>query len=142
MDTTTNTAPTAPATPKAKPTTTVAQREAIDSAQSYVDMSGFSRAGLIKQLTSSYGEGFKKADAVYAVNHIKVSWYAEAVESARSYLEMGGFSRAGLIQQLHSKYGEEFTKAKVAMLDDKIDGLRDDMKDLVKRVDASIDRHP
>ena len=99
----------APATTPAKPKTTVAQREAIESAQSYVEMSGFSRAGLIKQLTSSYGEGFKLADATYAVDHIKVSWYAEAVESARSYLEMGGFSRSGLIQQLHSKYGEQFT---------------------------------
>jgi Host cell surface-exposed lipoprotein len=88
---------------------TIAQREAIESAQSYVDMSGFSRDGLLRQLTSNYGEGFKKADAIYAVNHIKVNWNAEAVESARSYLELSGFSRAGLIQQLHSKDGEGFT---------------------------------
>lgn len=94
---------------KAKPKTTVAQQQAIESAKSYLDFSGFSRAGLIHQLTSSAGEGFKKADAEYAVNHIKVDWNAEAVESAKSYLEMGGFSRAGLIQQLHSKNGEGFT---------------------------------
>jgi hypothetical protein len=99
--------PTARAKPK--PKTTVAQREAIESAKSYLEDGAFSRAGLIKQLDSKYGEGFKKSDAVYAVDHIKVNWYSEAVESARSYLDDGGFSRAGLIQQLHSSYGEGFT---------------------------------
>jgi host cell surface-exposed lipoprotein len=96
-------------TPKPKPKTTVAQREAIESAKAYLKDGAFSRAGLINQLDSKYGEGFKKADAVYAVDHITVSWYAEAVESARSYLDDGGFSRAGLIEQLHSSYGEGFT---------------------------------
>jgi hypothetical protein len=74
-------------------------------------MSGFSRAGLIGQLSSTSGEGFNVADAVFAVNHIKVDWNKEAVESAKSYLEMGGFSRAGLIQQLSSKAGDQFTLA-------------------------------
>ncbi len=36
---------------------------------------------------------------------------------------------------------DEAVAARFAMLDDKIDGLREAMKDLVKRVDASIDRH-
>lgn len=94
---------------KAKQKTTAAQDQAIQSAQSYVDMSGFSRVGLIKQLTSSAGEGFAKADAMYAVNHIEVDWNAEAAESAKSYLDMGGFSRTSLIQQLSSKAGEGFT---------------------------------
>ena len=88
---------------------TTAQEQAIQSAQSYLEMSGFSRLGLLKQLTSKYGEGFTKADAVYAVDHIKVDWNQQAVESAKSYLEQGGFSRAGLIQQLTSPYGEQFT---------------------------------
>jgi hypothetical protein len=72
-------------------------------------MSGFSRAGLIQQLSSEYGEKFATADAVFAVNHIEVDWNAEAVESAQSYLEMSGFSRDGLIQQLSSEYGDQFT---------------------------------
>lgn len=97
----------APTTPKY----TVAQEQAIQSAESYVDMSGFSRAGLIGQLSSKAGEGFKKADAVFAINHIKVDWNKEAVESAKQYLEMGGFSRASLIDQLSSKSGEKFTRA-------------------------------
>jgi hypothetical protein len=115
---TTNTMYPCPKLPKAtkaakpKPTpkpATVAQEQAIESAQSYLEMSGFSRAGLIGQLTSSYGDGYKKADALYAVNHISVDWNAEAVESAKQYLEMGGFSRSGLIQQLSSKYGDQYT---------------------------------
>jgi hypothetical protein len=32
--------------------------------------SGFSRAGLIQQLSSSAGEGFTYAQAVYAVNKV------------------------------------------------------------------------
>jgi len=90
---------------------TVAQQNAIESAQSYLDMSGFSRAGLIQQLSSKAGEGFKRDDAVFAVNHVKVDWNKEAVESAKSYLEMSSFSRGGLIQQLSSKSGEQFTRA-------------------------------
>ncbi|MGH8961884.1 MAG: Ltp family lipoprotein [Jatrophihabitantaceae bacterium] len=97
----------APAAPKY----TVAQQNAIESAQSYLDMSGFSRAGLIQQLSSKAGEGFKMADAVFAVNHVKVDWNKEAVESAKSYLQIGGFSRASLIQQLSSNAGEQFTLA-------------------------------
>lgn len=99
-----------PAPPAAKPPT-VAQQQALQAAQDYVDLSGFSKAGLLKQLTSSAGEGFNKADATWAVDHVTVDWNAEAVEAARSYLEMGGFSRAGLIKQLSSSYGDGFTKA-------------------------------
>lgn len=92
---------------------TVAQQNAIESAQSYLDMgNGFSRAGLIEQLSSKSGDGFKKSLAVFAVNHINVNWNKQAVMSAKSYLQMGtGFSRAGLIEQLSSKAGDGFTLA-------------------------------
>jgi len=73
--------------------------------------SGFSRAGLIHQLSSSAGEGFSKADATFAVDHLNVNWNEQAVESAKSYMSMGGFSRAGLIEQLSSSAGEGFTYA-------------------------------
>ncbi len=101
------------ATPKApaKPKYTVAEQNAIKSALSYLSYSGFSRVGLIDQLSSKAGEGFKMSDAVFAVNHIKVDWNKEAVESAKSYLNSGAFSRAGLIDQLSSKAGEGFTLA-------------------------------
>jgi hypothetical protein len=94
------------------PKATTAQSQALSSAKSYLSMgSGFSRAGLIQQLSSKAGEGFKLADAIWAVNHTGADWNAQAVESAKTYMQMGGFSRASLIEQLTSKAGEGFTMA-------------------------------
>src|SRR3954447_18502403 len=90
---------------------TIGQREALIAAKSDLSTQAFSRAGLIQQLTSSYGEGFSHADAVWGVNHAHANWNAEAVGAAKSYLETGHFSRAALIQQLESPYGEHFTHA-------------------------------
>ncbi len=97
---------------KDAPSYSTAQENAIRSAQSYLDLgSGFSKAGLIQQLTWKAGEGFKMADAVFAVNHIKVDYNEQAVLSAKAYLDMSGFSRSGLIQQLTSKAGDQYTMA-------------------------------
>lgn len=92
-------------------TETVSQRAAVSKAQSYIAYTGFSKKGLIHQLTSAAGEGFSQADAEYAVAHIVVDWNAEAVEKAKSYMEFMPMSRAGLIHQLTSSAGEGFTKA-------------------------------
>jgi len=65
--------PAAPATsaPAAPAGPTVSQQQALDSAQSYLsDGQGFSRAGLIDQLTSPYGEQFTYAQAVYAAGQV------------------------------------------------------------------------
>jgi hypothetical protein len=112
-------APPASSAPAA-PAPTVAQEQALESAKSYLDMGGFSRKGLIEQLSSSAGEGFDHADAVWAVNHSGADWNAQAVESAKSYLEMGGFSRASLIDQLHSSAGEGFTLAQATYAADQV----------------------
>jgi hypothetical protein len=45
-------------------------QEAVESAQSYLDMSGFSKKRLIQQLSSSAGEKFTPAQARYAVNTV------------------------------------------------------------------------
>jgi hypothetical protein len=87
------------------------QREALQAAKSYLSIGSFSRAGLIHQLTSSYGDGFSRADAVWGVNHARANWNAEAIQAAKSYLSAGSFSRAGLIHQLESPYGDQFTHA-------------------------------
>jgi hypothetical protein len=105
-------APTSPApepTEAPKAEFTVSQENAIESAESYLDSGAFSEVGLIQQLSSKYGEGFPKADAVFAVNHINVNWNEQAAKSAKSYLDSGSFSCQGLIDQLESKYGEGFT---------------------------------
>lgn len=86
-----------------------ANRRALESAESYLAMSGFSKQGLYEQLSSAAGEGFTQAEAQYAVDHVEVDWNREAVESARSYLEMTPMSRNALIEQLSSSAGEGFT---------------------------------
>ena len=91
---------------------TVAEQNAIEAAQSDLDLSGFSRAGLVHQLSSKSGHGFDKPTAVFAVNHIRVNWDQEAVQAARQDLSVSHFSRAGLIYQLTSNAGgERFTRA-------------------------------
>jgi Host cell surface-exposed lipoprotein len=87
------------------------QKQAVGSAQDYLETQSFSRSGLIGQLDSKDGSGFAKKDAVFAVNHIKVNWNKEAVKSAKEYLSTEHFSRSGLIGQLDSKDGSGFTKA-------------------------------
>ena len=86
------------------------QANAVRSANQYLEMSGFSRKGLIDQLSSSSGEGYDLADATAAVDSLAVDWNSEAAESAKAYLEMSGFSCNGLIDQLSSKSGERFTR--------------------------------
>ena len=80
-----------------KTSETMSQRNALNSAKSYLLFSAFSREGLIKQLEY---EKYSNADAVYAVDNCGADWNAEAVEAAKSYLEIMSFSRAGLIKQL------------------------------------------
>jgi hypothetical protein len=86
-----------------------AGRRALQSAESYLAMSGFSKNGLYEQLSSSAGDGFTQAEAQYAVDRVDADWNKEAVESARSYLQMMPMSRAELIEQLSSSAGEGFT---------------------------------
>ena len=111
-----------PASPSAEPSESVkatplapkmtnSQEQAVKSAETYLAMTAFSRSGLIRQLSSAAGEGFPKADATYAVDHITVNWNEEAAKSAKAYLDMSAFSRAGLIQQLESSAGEGYTHA-------------------------------
>jgi hypothetical protein len=97
-----------------KPTMTVAQEEALEAAESYLDSGHFSKKGLFDQLTSEYGEGFAKKDVTFALNHVKADYNAEAREAAESYLDSGHFSHNSLMDQLTSEYGEQFTEAQAA----------------------------
>lgn len=76
---------------------TTSQANAIDSAESYLRFSAFSKTGLTDQLEF---EGFSNADATFAVNNVTVDWFEQAAESAKSYLDYSSFSRQGLIDQL------------------------------------------
>lgn len=84
------------------------QKNAVRSAQSYLSMAGFSRDGLIAQLSSPYGDDYELADATRAVDSLSVDWNAQAVRSAEQYLSMMGFSCNGLIRQLSSDAGDKY----------------------------------
>ena len=90
---------------------TPSQANAARSAEQYLSMTGFSRNGLIEQLSSSAGEGYSRADATAAVDSLTVDWNENAAKSARQYLDMSGFSCSGLIEQLSSQAGDKYTKA-------------------------------
>jgi hypothetical protein len=90
---------------------TPAQANAVRSAEQYLSMTGFSRQGLIDQLSSDAGEGYSVSDATAAIDSLSVDWNENAARSARQYLQMTGFSCKGLIEQLSSSAGDKYTAA-------------------------------
>ncbi len=85
------------------------QRNALRSAKQYLSISGFSRSGLIQQLSSDAGDGYRVTDATVAVDSLNVDWNEQAVRSAKQYLSISGFSCKGLIEQLSSNAGDGYT---------------------------------
>lgn len=88
---------------------TAPQNNAIRSAKQYLTVQGFSRNGLIQQLSADTGEGYEIADATVAVDSLNVDWNQQAVRSAQQYLRVQGFSCKGLVEQLSSSAGEGYT---------------------------------
>jgi len=87
------------------------QANAARTAKQYLDMTGFSRRGLIQQLSSGAGNGYNVTDATAAVDSLTVDWNEQAVRSAKQYLSMTGFSCSGLTKQLSSDAGSKYTEA-------------------------------
>lgn len=85
------------------------QQNAVRSANQYLSISGFSRDGLIRQLSADGGDGYSSDDAIAAVNSLNVDWNEQAVRSAKQYLDITGFSCDGLIAQLSEDGGDGYT---------------------------------
>ncbi|BBG69036.1 hypothetical protein DX900_06195 [Serratia marcescens] len=85
------------------------KKNAARSAKQYLSVAGFSRDGLIQQLSSDAGDGYEISDATVAVDSLNIDWNQEAVKSAKQYLSMMGFSCKGLIHQLSSSAGDKYT---------------------------------
>jgi colicin import membrane protein len=86
--------------PKAKaaePEVPLSAQNAVGSAESYLEYSGFSRKGLIEQLKY---EGYSTDDATYAADNVEVDWNEECAEAAQSYMDYSSFSKSGLADQL------------------------------------------
>lgn len=99
------------ATPTWAQSLTGPQNNAVRSAKQYLSISGFSRSGLIQQLSSDAGDGYKVADATVAVDSLNIDWNKQAVRSAKQYLSISGFSCKGLIEQLSSSAGDGYTES-------------------------------
>ena len=93
---------------------TIGQKNALESAESYLKYSSFSREGLINQLEF---EGFEEDDIIFAVDHVKVDWNEQCYKTAMSYLEYSSFSKQGLIDQLEF---EGFTDEQIAYAIEKV----------------------
>lgn len=76
---------------------TIAQKNAIESAKSYLSFTSFSKSELIAQLEH---EGYSKKDSTYAVEKLNIDFNEQAAEAAKSYLDSMAFSKSGLIEQL------------------------------------------
>jgi len=103
------TTPTTAAAPSSAPPPIGAeQSNAVRDAQTYLEMDGFSRKGLIRQLSSDAGDGYTVKAATAAVDSLHIDFNEQAARSAKGYLSMQAFSRNGLIRQLESS-SEGFT---------------------------------
>lgn len=80
------------------------EQNALATALSYLDYSGFSYKGLVKQLEY---EGYSNEAATFAVDNCGADWNEQAAKVAESYINYSSFSRSGLIDQLQY---EGFTK--------------------------------
>lgn len=73
------------------------QKNALNSAKSYLSYSAFSYNGLVKQLEY---EKFTHDEAVFAADNCGADWSEQAAKAAKTYLEYSSFSKDGLIEQL------------------------------------------
>lgn len=88
---------TAASTEAEKEEVTAGQRNALRSADSYLNFTAFSYTGLIEQLEYA---GYTQEEAKYAADNCGADWMEQAAKSAKTYLSFMGFSRSGLIEQL------------------------------------------
>ena len=89
---------------------TTQQKNAVRSAKNYISFAGFSRDGLINQLSSDAGDGYDIDDATIAVDSMDIDFNEQAGKSAKNYVSIQGFSCDGLINQLSSSAGDKYTK--------------------------------
>lgn len=87
----------APAPAPAEPEVPRESQNALQSAERYIGMSGFSRQGLIDQLDY---EDYSPEAAQYAADNVGADWGDQAARKAEQYLDMRSMSRQGLIDQL------------------------------------------
>lgn len=80
-----------------EPKISMGKRNALNRANYYLNITSFSRDGLIKQLEY---EGFTTEDVTYAVDNCGADWYEQAARRATEYINGSSFSYIGLVNEL------------------------------------------
>lgn len=86
------------------PSPSLEEKNALATAEKYLNYTAFSYTGLIEQLEY---EGYTTESATYAADNCKADWNEQAAQKAQQYLNYTSFSKQGLIEQLEY---EGFTK--------------------------------
>ena len=94
---------------------------ALKKAETYSELMHMSKKGIYDQLVSSYGEGFDKSAAQYAIDNIQADWNANALAKAKDYRSTLNMSKKAIYNQLISDYGEKFTKSQAQYAIDHLD---------------------
>ena len=76
---------------------TMGEKNALASAQTYLEIMNFSYQGIISMLEY---DGYTEAECKYAADNCGADWNEQAVGSARTYLSIMSFSRSGMIEML------------------------------------------
>ena len=91
-------------------------QSAFDSAKYYLDNEeGGSKHALLQRVALGVPERYSKAEATYAVNHVRVDWNARAVEGAKGRLESQGLSKRSLMWYLTAADGYSKSEATYAV---------------------------
>lgn len=96
-------------------------KNALKSAQNYLDLMAFSEKGLFEQLTSEHGDKYPEEAAQYAIDNVEVDYNEQALKSAQSYQELMPMSDQELYDQLTSEHGEKFTEEQAQYAIDHLD---------------------
>jgi len=76
---------------------TQGEKNAVASAEAYLEISAFSEQGLFDQLVF---EGYSEKEAGYAVGLLSPDWKEQAAKAAEGYQDISPMSRQGMIDQL------------------------------------------
>lgn len=88
-------APAVPAAPTGEPT--LGEKNALETAKSYLSYSSYSYTGLIGQLEY---EGYTTKEATYGADNCGADWNEQAAKCAASYMKYSSYSRQRLYDQL------------------------------------------
>lgn len=76
---------------------TMGQKNALGSAEKFLNYRGYSYSGLIEILEY---DGYTHEEAVFAADNCGADWFEQAVREAETFLNYSSYSRAGLIEML------------------------------------------